>query len=236
MSKPKDTRLPEFLALNHRGKAPVFVDVLPETSTSETTAKESKQETVTINESLAILQYIETYYKPDCPLLPPYSERRLRAVALARIQESENLRMAYDALEHEHFEAEHSGSRLSDTERADLIEAVNKELDYWEAYAEKTSFIAGDNFGLADCALFPCLAYMVYRGFEWRRRQCNSSDTFEEVDAWPHLKAYFQRVWDRGGRDGCAQKAHPEGWHGKKKVNIWKGTRGNAKGLYAQKN
>jgi glutathione S-transferase len=228
MSKPKDTRLPEFLALNHRGKAPVFVDLLHQTSTSSTsdTAEEAKPETVTINESLAILQYIENYYKPDCPLLPPSSERRLRAIALARIQESENLRLAYDNLEHEHFEAEHSGSKLKDTERADLIEAINEELDYWEAYAARTNFIAGDNFGLADCALFPCLAYMVYRGFEWRGRQSNASDTFEEVDAWPSLKAYFQRVQDRGGRDGCAQKAHPTGWERKRKVNIWKGTKG----------
>jgi glutathione S-transferase len=207
--------------------------VLPQTSTSDI-AEEAEPETVTINESLAILQYIENYYKPDCPLLPPSSERRLRAIALARIQESENLRLAYDTLEHEHFEAEHSGSKLNDAERAGLIEDVNKELDYWEAYAARTSFIAGDNFGLADCALFPCLAYMVHRGFEWQRRQCNVSST-EEVDSWPSLKAYFQRVWDRGGRDGCAQKAHPTGWERKGKANVWKGTKGNAKGRYGKK-
>jgi len=29
MSNPKETRLPEFLALNHREKAPILVDFLP---------------------------------------------------------------------------------------------------------------------------------------------------------------------------------------------------------------
>jgi len=228
MSDPKETRLPDFLALNHRGKTPVFVDIISGTSTPETVG-EADPETVTINESLAILHYIETYYNPGCPLLPPLSLCAPRAIALARVQESENLRLAYDVLEDAHFDAENNGGKLSDAERAALIEVMNKELDYWEVYAAKTNFIAGDEFGLADCAFFPCLAHMVHRGFEWRRWRHNASGRLEEVDAWPHLKAYFHRVWDRGGQDGCAQKAQPAGWERKGKANVWRGTTGNAK-------
>jgi glutathione S-transferase len=197
------------------------VDFLPP---SETAKEKADPEIVTVNESLAILHYIEMYHNPDRPLLPPLTSRGLRATVLARIQESENLRLAYDVLEDAHFDAENAGSKLSDADRASLIEAVNKELDYWEVYATKTSFIAGDEFGLADCAFFPCLSYMVHRGFEWRRKRRNAYGTLEEVDAWPHLMAYFQRVWDRGGQHGCAQKAQPTGWKRKGNSNVWTGT------------
>jgi glutathione S-transferase len=232
MSDPKETRLPDFLALNHRGKTPVFVDVLPQSSISET---KGDAEVVTINESLAILHYIETYHNPDCPLLPPLSQRGPRAVVLARIQESENLRLAYDVLEDTHFDAENAGGELNGSDRAGFIEAINKELDYWEVYASQTTFIAGDEFGLADCALFPCLAYMVHRGFEWQRKRRDASGILEDVDSWPHLKAYFHRVWDRDGQEGCAQRAQPEGWRRKGKANVWTGTRANAKGRYGKK-
>jgi glutathione S-transferase len=247
MSNPKETRLPAFLALNHRGKTPVFVDIIPAQSdvgTSTTT-------TINVNESLAILQYLETYHRPDIPLLPPITYREQRALVLSRLQETENLHHAYDALEDAHFSAANKASApLSNAERARLIRDVHSELDFWEVYAGKTKFIAGNEFGLADCALFPILAYMVHRGFEWRRptpgyepssvRETRNHDKKGkgmgvpqevEIDAWPKLKAYFERVWDRNGENGCAQRAQPAGWDRRGKANVWKGTIGNAKPL-----
>ncbi|KAG6830654.1 hypothetical protein H0H92_015551 [Tricholoma furcatifolium] len=237
MSNPKETRLPDFLQLNHRGKTPVFVDISPivpnNTSADpanniDTTSHPSSDDVqVIINESLAILHYIEAHHDPTRPLLPPLSNRAAHACALARIQETENLRLIYDALEDAHFDAEHAGGKLEAAERERLIASIEHELDYWETYAAKTTFIAGDEFGLADCAFFPIVAYIVHRGFDWRRRVDSG---FE--DAWPNLKAYYHRVWDRGERDGCAQKSHPDGWERKGKANIWRGTKGSAKGLY----
>ncbi|KAG6817151.1 hypothetical protein H0H87_012112 [Tephrocybe sp. NHM501043] len=227
MSNPKETRLPEFLALNHRGKTPVLIDALPPDPNNPSNAEPANNNTVTINESLAILHYIEAYHNPERPLLPPLSSRAAHARSLTRIQESENLRLIYDELEDAHFAAEHAGRKLDVSERARLIAAVDRELDYWEVYAGRTVFIAGDDFGLADCAFFPILAYMVHRGFEWRRRV----DTGFE-DAWPYLKKYYHRVWERGGKSGCAQRSQPDGWHQAGKANIWRGTKGNAKGLY----
>lgn len=91
MSTPKETRLPNFLALNHRGKAPVFIDVLPASTPGV-------PPTIKVNESLAILQYLETYHT-EKPLLPPISQRAARALAMSHIRETENLRNLYDALE-----------------------------------------------------------------------------------------------------------------------------------------
>jgi glutathione S-transferase len=243
MSDPRETRLPHFLALNHRGKTPVFVDTIP-ASPADSTDGSIPPTTINVNESLAILQYLETYHKLDIPLLPPLSQRKERALALARMQETENLHYAYDDLEDAHFAASNKTEPLTSARRAELILAVHKELDFWEVYAAQAEFIAGKAFGLADCAFFPILAYMVHRGFEWRRPRPRTDNSkprrtakgkiipgHDEVDAWPHLKAYFERVWNRNDANGCAQKAQPDGWHGRGKANVWRGTTGNAKPL-----
>jgi glutathione S-transferase len=214
MSDPKETRSPAFLRLNHRGKTPVLVDPLPRTDDSTETEK------VTINESIAILQYIEMYYRPDKPLLPPISERSARALVLARIQETENLHNIYDVLEDTHFERERSGEPLDPEERAMLVANVHAELDYWEVYATGSAYIAGDEFGLADCAFFPQLAYMLHRGFDWERPVKEGPGARRDPDAWPHLRAYFERVWEQ---KGCAKRAQPAGWDQRGKVNVWRG-------------
>jgi hypothetical protein len=119
MSKPKETRSAEFLALNHRGKTPVLVD----------------GDTV-INESLAILFYIEDYFAPNIPLLPPITEKIARARTLARIQETENLHRVYDELEDSHFDgANNITPPLSAERRAELIADIEAELHFWEKYA-----------------------------------------------------------------------------------------------------
>ncbi|CCA66318.1 related to glutathione-S-transferase EC=2.5.1.18-Sorangium cellulosum [Serendipita indica DSM 11827] len=201
MSHPKETRTPEFLAINHRGKTPVLVD-------GETR----------INESIAILHYIEDYLGPARPLLPPLTERSNRARVLARIQETENLHIAYDNLEDAHFEAANAGHVLSQETRAALVQMVYEELDFWEKYASEADYIAYSDFTLADAAFFPFLGYMLRRGFEWQDSR------------WPHLKRYYEKVWERD----CAQRAQPEGWNGRGRVNVFKGTRGGAQPIYEQ--
>ncbi|KAJ7510447.1 hypothetical protein B0H11DRAFT_1959102, partial [Mycena galericulata] len=151
-----------------------------------------------------LTQSSSTYHQPERPLLPPISQRSARALALARIQETENLHNAYDVLEDAHFETEKAGKHLEIEQRSALVTNVSAELDYWEVYASRSAYIAGDEFGLADCAFFPLLAYMVHRGFD-RRREDDEGN--EGQDDWPHLRAYFERVWERGGESGCATGA-----------------------------
>ncbi|KAG8839647.1 hypothetical protein FRC18_009577 [Serendipita sp. 400] len=201
MSHPKETRLPNFLALNHRGKTPVLVDG-----------------EVTINESIAILHYIEDYLGPNVLLLPSLSEPSNRARVLARIQETENLHIIYDNLEDSHFDASNGVTGpLSASKRSDLAHAVYDELDFWEKYAGESEFIAHTSFTLADAAFFPFLGYMIRRGFEWNEER------------WPNLKQYYERIRARD----CAQKSQPEGWEGRGRVNVFVGTRGGAQPIYA---
>jgi len=199
MSNPKETRLPEFLAINHRGKTPVLID-------GDTA----------INESLAILYYIEDYLGPSVPLLPAHSNKTARARVLSRIQETENLHGALDDLEDAHFDAANGiTGPLTEERRAELVTALYTELEFWEKYAGEEEFIASPSFSLADAAFFPFLGYMLRRGFEWSER-------------WPNLQLYYDRIWSRES----AQKAQPEGWTGRGRANIFKGTRGGAQPLY----
>lgn len=200
MSQPKETRLPDFLEINHRGKTPVLVD-------GDTT----------INESLAILFYVEDYFNQGVPLLPALGDRPARARALARTQETENLRHIYDALEDAHFNAANGHTApLTDEKRAELVGDVYQELDFWEKYSREADYIAGPNFSLADAAFFPFLGYMLRRGFAW------------DSARWPNLKQYYDRVWAKD----CAKKAQPEGWEGRGRVNVFRGTKGGAQPLY----
>ena len=204
MLRPKETRSPEFLALNHRGKTPVLVD-----------------SNTIINESLAILFYIEDYFAPNIPLLPPITEKAARARTLARIQETENLHRVYDELEDGYFDgANNITPPLSAERRGELIADIEAELHYWEKYAGEyggeTGFIAGDRFTLADCAFFPLLGYMLHRGFEW-------DDT-----KWPNLHKYYYRVWEKE----CAKEAQPDGWQSHGRANVFKATRGGAQPIY----
>lgn len=196
MTHPKPTRLPAFLTLNHRGKTPVFIDV--------------DQERTIVNESLAILMYIETYY-PDTPyLLPLLEQRKYRAKILSLVQETENLHNAYDALEEAFFDARNSNvmTEFETTIRPPLLQSLYEELAYWETYASASAgFIGGgEEFTLADCAFYPILGYMMRRGFKLGKR-------------WPGLTRYQALVWERWS----VKMAQPEGWIGVGKTNVFGG-------------
>ncbi|MEZ4380675.1 MAG: glutathione S-transferase family protein [Nannocystaceae bacterium] len=146
MSTPKETRAPEYLALNPRGVAPTLVEA----------------DGLVVVESLAILAYLERCY-PAPPLLPAPEDRPACARALARAQASECLRAAYRPLE----ALFRPPSELSPEALAAAIAApaaVDRELALWEDAAAEAPFIAGPTLTLADCAFYPALAYQRRRG------------------------------------------------------------------------
>ncbi|KAH7905723.1 Isochorismatase-like protein [Hygrophoropsis aurantiaca] len=196
MTHPKPTRLPAFLALNPRGKTPVFID--------------TDDERTTVNESLAILGYLEMYYGEKA-LLPPLDQRKYRARILSLIQETENLHNTYDALEDAFFNAQITDtmSNFTSNIRPALLKDLDRELVFWENYAMQSSgYIGGgDDFTLADCAFYPILGYMLRRGFEFNAR-------------WPGLGRYYSRVWARDS----AKLSQPEGWFGKGNTDIFHGS------------
>lgn len=158
ITKPKETRSAPFSAINPYCKTPTLVD---------------EDGTIMI-ESLAILQYLESYY-PEPSLLPPMKDKQAHIKVLKRTQEAESLRMDYEPVE------------LLYVDRADpslVIDAYRtlEVLAIWETYAVEHEFIAGPTFTLADCSFYPILAYLIHRGLR--------------TDQLPALRRYYDAMFD----------------------------------------
>ena len=241
MTRPKPTRTPRFLNLNERGKTPVFIDYALPAGSGYGNGVSDGARTI-VNESLAVLQYIEDYYPSGQHLLPPLSDRALRAEVFSLIQESENIHWIYDDLEDAFFEAKSSDAEENRVERwsdfvenvrPEMVKKVEGEIQHWEVYLRGTlegeqgtglravrrarrtgPFLAGTEYmTLADCAFYPIMAYMEHRGFR--------ADRVDETGTkkWPALEGYMRFM------EGLqsVRMAVPEGWEKRGRTNIFGG-------------
>jgi glutathione S-transferase/nicotinamidase-related amidase len=182
MSKPKETKSPEFLAINPRGLTPTFVDT----------------DGSIIAESLAILHYLEVYYPNTLPLIPIEKSEHIRVLQL--IQESQNLVDIYEPLEEVVFKTpEHEQSSHKDS-IAKTLKLIDEELAFWEMYLTKTSFVACDKFTLADCAFYPVIAYLIHRGLNIDKYP-TLKNYVNKIKMKPAAINAHPRGWkERGGR------------------------------------
>lgn len=187
MSKPKETKSPEFLAINPRGLTPTLVDT----------------DGSIIAESLAILHYLEKYYPNTLPLMPVAKAEHIRVLQL--IQESQNLVDIYEPLEEVVFKTPEVEWFSHRETMIKTLKSIDQELAFWEMYLTKTSFIASNQFTLADCAFYPVIAYLIHRGLV--------------IDPFPALTNYVDRIKTKSS----AINAHPEGWTKRGgKVNVFR--------------
>ncbi|MDF1660662.1 MAG: glutathione S-transferase family protein [Planctomycetota bacterium] len=148
MSQPKETKSPEFLAINPRGLTPTFID-----------------DGQVITESMAIIHYLEQFY-PNPALIPTNKMEAGRV--LARAHESLGVVKAYHGMDLM-FKQQ---NRLTDFERGKLHKAyaqLPKELKFWDDYLSSNPYVAGASFSLADASFYPALAYAYHRGFSLDR-------------------------------------------------------------------
>lgn len=178
MTTPRETRSAEFAAINPRCKTPTFVDV---------------DGTVVI-ESLAILQYLEQCYstKEHLRLMPDPMQKKEWTKEVCRIAETENPHNIYEPIELLYLPdwKEHSAAIVQ------AYRDILAELEFWEKYLKADKFISGEEFGMADCAFYPILAYMMHRGLDL------------EKSRYSGLKEYAE------GCEGlrAVKEAKPEGW------------------------
>ena len=147
MRSQRETKTPEFLALNPRGQAPLLIE----------------PDKTKINESLAILHYLELRY-PESSLLPPQKNWQEYANTIAWMQEAETFACAYEPMENLFIK---KSSQMSDPEKEEIknaIAAIKFDLNLWEERAKQHIFIASELFTLADCSFYPVLAYLMRRG------------------------------------------------------------------------
>lgn len=176
MTNPKETRSPEFALINPRCKTPTFID---------------SDGTIVI-ESMAILQYLERFYPGTPENRPSDLTKTDWTQENVRFHESENPHNIYEPIE-----------MLYDADwekhRETILQAYHdifKELELWERYLTSGGFLSARNaFGLADCALYPILAYMVHRGLDLKLK-------------FPGLQGYYERR----GRLQAVLEACPDHW------------------------
>ena len=184
MSTPKETRSLSFSRINPRCKTPTLID-----------------EGVTVIESMAILQYLEKKYGKDGATKEDGWVR-----TLTRFHEADNTHYILEDIDL-CFE-----DQLTTTEFDRAVKAVDNtlaEMRYWEAYVSECDYVdvVGDEFSIADCAFYPCVAYLKQRGWEF--------------EGFPALARYVERV----RRRRCAVEACPVGWGKRGKVNLWRRAR-----------
>ena len=178
MRADPETRTPEFLALNPRGQVPLLVEPVG----------------TKINESLAILHYLELRY-PTPSLLPAQGTWQEYANAIAWVQEAETFACNYEPIEYFFFTKPVDLNNKEKEEIKQSLVAINFELNLWEERASKHTFIASESFTLADCSFYPTISYMMHRGLL--------------LDGFPNLIEYELRVRERTS----VRAARPEGWH-----------------------
>ena len=180
MTTPKETRTAEFLAINPRGKTPTLIE--PDGNI--------------LIESVAILDYLHADDESRRGILNNPTARKAWILEIQRFHETENIHYVFEDIEllyKESRDEPHIRKRIYDA-----YVATTTELRIWERYLEHSTFIAGEEFGLADCAFFPCLAYLVHRGFDLQK----------EDGGFSRLKAYYECV----DALPCAKDARPKGY------------------------
>lgn len=180
MTNPKQTRLPQFLALNPRGKTPTLVDVI------------SKDNTVVMYESQAILQYLEKRF-PSPSLVPENLTEYSKMVM--RQAEADTFDMLQDPLENIFKKKQARKPYIKSMIKAQT-KIISELENLWNVYLETNEFLAGDTFSLADCAFWPVLEYLVHHGL-----QLNTPNL-------SNVLRYYNNIKSRES----ATAAQPKGW------------------------
>ena len=119
-----------------------------------------------------------TIFAPEPALLPPVSNPQARATALIRMEEFQA------KLDPKNIWGSVVFRGKSKEELSDRIEPLKKELLLWESYLGNNAYLAGEQFTLADIAVFPLLIHFESLGYEYQKNT-------------PSLKAYIDRCKQR---------------------------------------
>lgn len=158
----------DIMKLNPRGQVPTF-----------------KHGDIIVNESIAIIDYLQVLYGSTGPQLLP-TEAALQAPVLQRKYEVINLRKK--AMEDYLYQIWQGKTKdMSEEELKKRKDAIAEEVGRWEGYLAKIgdgAYIAGKEFTVADLVFFPVVAFMVRLGFKLAPR-------------FPCLQAYHELVSER---------------------------------------
>ncbi len=118
---------------------------------------------IVVYESIATIRFLDDLH-PEPALMPPVSEPRRRAEAIIRIEQFQA------KLDPCNIFGSVTFGRKSREELQPRIDALVAELERWEPLAEGRRYLAGDQFTLADIAVFPLLMHFEALGFDFASR------------------------------------------------------------------
>ncbi len=174
-----DTVSVDLLAGEHR--RPPLADLTPRGQVP-TLVCDDGGDVVVVWESVAIIRFIDAVV-PEPALMPPVTDRRRYAEALMRIEEFQAKLDPKNIMGSVVF-----GSQTRE-QLAPRIEALRAELPRWDAYVEGRSFLAGEQFTLADIAVFPLLMHFEALGYDWARHTPSLASYVERCKARPSVAA-----------------------------------------------
>ncbi len=117
---------------------------------------------ITLYESVAIIQFLDDML-PKPPLMPPVSQPALRAIAWVRIAEFQQKldpKNVFGSVIFGKQTREQLGAR---------VDALLEELPRWDAYVGDGPFLCGEQFTLADIAVFPLLMHFEALGYDYSK-------------------------------------------------------------------
>jgi len=118
---------------------------------------------ISLYESVAITQFLDDMH-PEPRLMPPVSSPRMRANALIRIAEFQQ------KLDPKNIFGSVAFGKQSRAQLGDRVETLLDELPRWDAYVGDGPFLCGEQFTLADIAVFPLLLHFEVLGYDYAGR------------------------------------------------------------------
>ena len=160
---------PPLAEITPRGQVPTLVHACAEGD-------------VVVYESIAIIRFLDDLH-PDPPLMPPVSEPGRRARALMRIEEFQaklDPKNIFGSVVFGGQGRDQLGKRVED---------LCAELLRWNEYARADSFLAGEQFTLADIAVFPLLMHFEALGYDFGHNTPALAAYIDRCKARPSVQA-----------------------------------------------
>ncbi|UCD68142.1 MAG: glutathione S-transferase family protein [Betaproteobacteria bacterium] len=142
-------------------KQPAYGEITPRRQVPTLVYGEG-DEAITLYESVAIIQFIDDMC-PEPPLMPPVSEPAKRAKALMRLAEFQQ------KLDPKNIFGSVVFRKQTREQLGERVDALLEELPRWDAYVGNGPFLCGEQFTLADIAVFPLLMHFEAIGYDYSK-------------------------------------------------------------------
>lgn len=160
-------------------KQPAYGEITPRRQVPTLVYGEG-DEAITLYESVAIIQFIDDMY-PEPPLMPPVSEPALRAKALVRLAEFQQ------KLDPKNIFGSVIFGRQTREQLGARVDTLLGELPRWDAYVGDGPFLCGEQFTLADIAVFPLLMHFEALGYDFAKHTPSLAAYMKQCKARPSV-------------------------------------------------